>query len=262
MNLYILKPKYNPYPTRVQTVYPEHINKFTGIPYREDEDFTEAINQLKFRLQLDHNDRKNPNLKYIGTDFYNGPEFLETSEGNSLRFFTVSPKMKEVLEQLNLPKHRFYSINLIIDKGIELPYYILQINKSMVPYTDVSKSSFYGLNLETDEIYHYETGSFQTEDELNKSIPVEIFVRDKSMYINEELDWVYMAPYFIISEKSKKLFEEHNLIDLEMTPFYEMGAGMYNELGFRKEYGGREIIINGRSTMDGLDINDFEKKTE
>jgi hypothetical protein len=262
MNLYILKPKYNPYPTRVQTVYPEHINKFTGIPYREDEDFTEAINQLKFRLQLDHNDRKNPNLKYIGTDFYNGPEFLETSEGHCLLFYTVSPKMKEVLERLNLPKHRFYSINLIIDKGIELPYYILQIDYRVNPYMDYSKSSFYGLNLITDEVIFYEIGEVKNKEEKMGLLDNDIFPREKALYINQELDWVYMAPYFIISEKSKKLFEEHNLIDLEITPFYEMGAGMYNELGFRKEYGGREIIINGRSTMDGLDINDFERKEE
>ena len=262
MQLYILDSKYDPYPDNVQTVYPDHINKFTKIPYKENEDFTEAINELKFRLQLDHNDRKNPNLKYVGTDFYRGPEFLETSEGHCLHFYTVSPKMKKVLDQLNLPQHRFYPITLIIDKGKELPYYILQIDYNTSPYMDYSKSSFYGLNLITDEVVFYEIGEIKDEVESMKLLDKEIFPREKTLYINQELDWVYMAPYFMISEKSKKLFEEHNLIDLEMTPFYELGSRNYNELGYAKEYAGREIIINGHSTMDGLDINDFERKED
>ncbi|QZK90626.1 hypothetical protein K5V07_09030 [Flavobacterium sp. CHNK8] len=263
MKLYALKAKYGTYQSMIQALYPERVKSYYGISYREDEDFSESIKTLKFRIALDHNDRKNPNLKYIGTDFYNGPNIINNETGGyNLDFYTVSPKMKEVLEHLNLPKHRFYPIMLTIDKGKELTYFILQIDSSMIPYTDVSKSSFYGLDLKLKQVHHYEIGTFKTEEEIDEKIPSDIFVRDKSMYINQELDWVYMAPYFMISEKSKKLFEEHNLIDLEITPFYEMGAGMYNELGFRKEYGGREIIINGRSTMDGLDINDFERKEE
>lgn len=261
MELYILDAKFDPYINRIQTIFPNEMKWGEKIPYNLEEDFTEGIKKLQFRLALDNNDRKIGGIKYKGTDFYKGPDFLEF-EGHCLLFFTVSPKMKAVLEQLNVPNHRFYPIMLTIDKGKELPYFILQIDSSMIPYTDFSKSSFYGLNLDTDEVFYYKTGTFQNMDELNKNIPDEIFVRDKSMYINQDLDLVFMAPYFMISEKSKKLFEEHNLIDLEITPFYEMGAGKYNELGFRKEYAGREIIINGRSTMDGLDINDFERKEE
>lgn len=235
------------------------------IPHNNKEDFTEDLKKLKFRLELDYNDRKFASVKYVGTDFYRGPNFLEPSSEDArhcLRFFTVSPKMKVVLEQLNLPKHRFYPITVTIDKGKELPYFILQIDYNMTPYMDYSKSIYFGENIKTDEITVYETGEIKEESQLFKFLKDRIFLREKVMYINQELDWVYMAPYFIISEKSKKLFEEHNLIDLEITPFYEMGAGMYNELGFRKKYAGREIIINGRSTMDGLDINDFERKTE
>ncbi|POR19881.1 hypothetical protein BWK58_14215 [Flavobacterium columnare] len=265
MELYILKPKFDPYINRVETIYPEDMGWGEKISYNQEEDFTEGIKKLQFRLALDHNDKKIGTIKYKGTDFYNGPDFLESSKEGArhcLDFYTVSPKMKETLEQLNLPKHRFYPIMLTIDKGKELPYFILQIDYNMTPYMDYSKSIYFGENIKTDEITTYKIGEIKEENQLFKFLKDRIFLREKTLYINQELDWVYMAPYFMISEKSKKLFEEHNLIDLEMTPFYEMGAGMYNELGYRKKYGGREIIINGRSTMDGLDSNDFEKKTE
>lgn len=262
MELYILDAKFRPYSDSVQTIFPDEM-VLQKTPYNKEEDFTDNLKKLKFRLELDYNDRKFASVKYVGTDFYNGPNILNNETGGyNLNFYTVSPKMKAVLEQLNLPKHRFYPIMLTIDKGKELPYFILQIDNSMIPYTDVSKSSFYGLDLKLKQVHHYEIGTFKTEEEIDEKIPSNIFVRDKCMYINQELDWVYMSPYFMISEKSKKLFEEHNLIDLEIIPFYEMGAGKYNELGYRKKYAGREIIINGRSTMDGLDINDFERKEE
>lgn len=263
MELYILDAKFRPYMDCVDAVYPEDMGWGEKIPYNLEEDFTEGIKKLQFRLALDHNDRKIGTIKYKATDFYRGPDFLESSNEDvlhSLRFFTVSPKMKVVIEQLNLPKHRFYPIVLTIDKGKELPYFILQIDYSMTPYIDYSKSIYFGENIKTDEIIIYQVGEMKNEDQLYNLLDDGIFPREKTLYINQELDWVYMSPYFMISEKSKKLFEEHNLIDLELTPFYEMGAGKYNELGFRKEYAGREIIINGRSTMDGLNINDFERK--
>ena len=264
MNIYILDAKFRPYSDSVQTIFPDEMALQKTL-YNKEEDFTEGIKKLKFRLELDYNDRKFASVKYVGTDFYRGPNFLEPSKEEArhcLRFFTVSPKMKSVLEQLNLPKHRFYPITVTIDKGKELPYFILQIDYSVNNYMDYSKSSFYGVNLNTDEIIYYDKGVIKDKGEKIKLLDDNIFPREKTLYINQELDWVYMSPYFMISEKSKKLFEEHNLIDLEMTPFYELGSRNYNELGYAKEYAGREIIINGRSTMDGLDINDFERKED
>ena len=264
MDLYVLKAKFKPYSDTVQAVFPDEIGVLR-IPYNKEEDFTEDLKKIKIRLELDHNDKKFASVKYIETDFYKGPSFINNETGGyNLSFYTVSPKMKTLLEQLNLPKHRFYPIMLTIDKGKELPYFILQIDNSMIPYTDVSKSSFYGLNIDTDEVLHYEEELFQTNEEMSEKIPSNIFVRDKSMYINQDLDWVYMAPYFMISEKAKKIFEENNLIDLDLKPFYELKSlfSDFNELGYAKEYAGREIIINGRSTMDGLDIKDFERKED
>lgn len=165
------------------------------------------------------------------------------------------------MEQLNLPGHKFYNISLNIDNGVDLTYHILQIKSAMSSYRDYSKSSFYGLNLINDQFLHYEKGEIKSTEHLLSLVDEDIFPYDKSMYINQELDWIYLAPYFIISEKSKQLFEDKNIVGMEITPFYEVESdyGKPNELGFLNKFGGREIIINGKSSMDGLDINDFSK---
>ena len=97
MELYILKPKFDPYINRVETIYPEDMGWGEKISYNQEEDFTEGVKKLQFRLALDHNDRKIGTIKYKATDFYRGPDFLESSKEGArhcLRFFTVSPKMK------------------------------------------------------------------------------------------------------------------------------------------------------------------------
>ncbi|MEW5675966.1 hypothetical protein ABGT15_06595 [Flavobacterium enshiense] len=205
--------------------------------------------------------KKKKNLLYEAIDFYYGPLILNNKKENTLQFFTISHKLKELLEQLNLPKHRFYPIKLNIDNGIDLPYYILQIDDNMTPYMDYNKSSFYGINLITDEILFYKEGEIISEEHLLGFLDDDIFPKEKSMYIHQKLDWTYISPYFIISEKSKQLFEENNIIGMEITPFYELGSdyGKPNEFGFLNEFGGREIIINGKSSMEGLDINDFPR---
>lgn len=198
---------------------------------------------------------------YEAIDFYKGPIIIKSDQRKTLRFFTISPKLKNLLEQLALPKHRFYQITLNIDTGIDLPYYVLQIDTLMIPYTDFEKSNIYGLNTTTDEITFFKKGEIKNRQELSKLREKGLFSRFQSHFINHELDWVYMAPFFMVSEKSKQLFEAHNIVGMEMIPFYEVPAdyGKPNDLGFLNEFGGREIIINGKSTMDGLNINDFPR---
>ncbi|TDW46559.1 hypothetical protein EV144_106231 [Flavobacterium sp. 270] len=262
MKLYTLKAGFGTYMNRTQSIDPSDNLPFSGHNYKEDEDFTDIINKLQFRLARDvHEKKMNSDFLYEAIDFYNDPLIIKPNQKKSLQFFTVSSKLKKLLEQLELPEHKFYPIILNIEKGIDLPYYILQIKSAMSSYRDYSKSSFYALNLVTDIFLQYEEGEIKSTEHLLGLLDEDIFPYDKSMYINQELDWIYLAPYFIISEKSKQLFEDNNIVGMEITPFYEVESdyGKPNELGFLNKFGGREIIINGKSSMDGLDINDFPK---
>lgn len=262
MNLYKLDTPDKPYMYRSQSVDPSDNLPFSGEDYNKSEDFTATINKLKFRLGRDVHEKKiKPIFLYEAIDFYSGPLLIKPDQEKSIRFFTVSAKLKNILEQLNLPEHKFYPITLNIDDGIDLPYYILQIDDNMTTHLDYSKSSFYGLNLITDEFLFYQKGEINSEKELLSLLDYNIFPYYKSMYINQELDWVYLAPFFIISEKSKQLFEENGIVGMEITPFYEVESDYEkpNDLGYLNKFGGREIIINSKSTMDGLDINDFPR---
>jgi len=259
MKLFILENAKETYIYNVQSIESSTDSLFGGGNYNEEDDFTEIINTLQFRLEKDFNEKRYSGLLYKATDFYSGPTILPFDQQKSLLFYTVSPKLKTQLEQLNLPKHKFYPITLNIDKKVDLPYYILQIDSSMTPYTDFSQSSFYGINTINNEVTYYDKGEYQSDEHLTNSMDEDIFLCDKSLFINQDLDWVYMAPYFIISEKSKQLFEENNIIGMEFIPFYELPSDFDepNELGYLNYYGGREIIINGKSSMNGLNINDF-----
>jgi hypothetical protein len=262
MKLYKLSTPNKPYMNRTQSVDPSDDLPFSRGFYNENEDFSELINKLQFRLQRDSYEKKiKPDYLYEAIDFYNGPLFLKSDQEKTLRFFTVSPKLKNLLEQLNLSKYRFYPISLNIDTGVDLPYYVLQIDSNMTPFMDYSRSSFYGLNLVNDDFLFYEKGKIKSEEELLSLLDQRIFPYEKSMYINQDLDWVYLAPFFIISEKSKQLFEDNGIVGMEITSLYEVESDndKPNDLGFLNEFGGREIIINGKSTMDGLDINDFPR---
>ncbi|KFF06427.1 hypothetical protein [Flavobacterium reichenbachii] len=262
MKLYTLKADFGTYMNRTQSVDPSDNLPFSGGNYNEDEDFTDTINKLKFRLARDVNEKKmTSDFLYEAIDFYDDPLIVIPNQKKSLQFFTVSPKLKKLLEQIELPEHKFYPIMLNINKGIDLPYYILQIKSAMSYYRDYSKSSFYALNLVSDEFLFYKEGEIKSTEQLLGLLDDDIFPYDKSMYINQELDWVYMAPFFMISEKSKQLFEDNNIVGMEITPFYEVESdyGKPNDLGYLNKFGGREIIINGKSTMDGLDINDFPR---
>lgn len=262
MKLYTLKASFGTYINRIQSVDPSDNLPFTGSNYKEDEDFTDTINKLQFRLARDLNEKKmTSDFLYEAIDFYNDPLIVKSNQKKSLQFFTVSQKLKNLLEQLNLPEHKFYPITLNIDDGIDLPYYIFQIKSAMSSYRDYSKSNFYALNLVNDEFSFYKEGEIKSTEHLLGLLDDDIFPYDKSMYINQELDWVYMAPFFIISEKSKQLFEENGIAGMEITPFYEVESdyGKPNDLGYLNKFGGREIIINGKSTMDGLDINNFPR---
>jgi hypothetical protein len=262
MKLYTLKTDFGTYINRTQSVDPSDNLPFSGGEYNDQEDFTAIISKLQFRLARDVYEKKmTSDFLYEAIDYYNGPLILNSVQEKTLRFFTVSPKLKNILEQLNLPKHKFYPIKLNIDKGVDLPYYILQIDIFMIPYVDFNKSNVYGLNVETEDITFFKTGEIKDSDELFNLREKELFSRFQSQYFTLELDWVYMAPSFLISEKSKQLFKDNNIVGMEITPFYEVESdyGEPNELGFLNYYGGREIIINGKSTMDGLDINDFPR---
>jgi len=262
MKLYTLKAAFETYMNRTQSVDPSDNLPFSGADYNEDEDFTDIINKLQFRLARDvHEKKMTSDFLYKAIDFYNDPLILKSKQKKSLQFFTVSPKLKKLLEQLELPEHKFYSFMLNIDDDIDLSYYILQIKSAMSSYRDYSKSSFYALNLVSDEFLFYKEGEIKSTEHLLSLLNDDIFPYDRSMYINQELDWVYMAPFFIISEKSKQLFEDSDIVGMEITPFYEVESdyGKPNDLGYLNKFGGREIIINGKSTMDGLDINDFPR---
>jgi len=262
MKLYTLNTPHKPYMNSTQSVDPSDNLPFAGEAYNKDENFTFIINKLEFRLERDVYEKKiKPSFLYQAIDFYSGPLILKSDQKKSLRFFTVSPKLKNLLEQLNLPEHKFYPIKLNIDDGIDLPYYIFQIKSAMSSYRDYNKSSFYALNLVSDEFLFYKEGEIKSTEHLLSLLNDDIFPYDRSMYINQELDWVYMAPFFIISEKSKQLFEDNDIVGMEITPFYEVESdyGKPNDLGYLNKFGGREIIINGKSTMDGLDVNDFPR---
>jgi|GEM_PF-4031409 len=262
MNLYKLDTPVKPYIYRTQSIDPSDNLPFSGENYNENEDFTDTINKLHFRLERDVYEKKmTADFLYEAIDFYNGPLILKPNQARTLRFYTISLKLKELLEKLNLPKHRFYPITLNIDTGKDLPYYILQIDIFMIPYVDFNKSNVYGLNVETEELTFFKTGEIKDSDELFNLREKELFSRFQSQYFTLELDWVYMAPSFLISEKSKQLFEDNNIVGMEITPFYEVKSDYDepNDLGYLNYYGGREIIINGKSTMDGLDINDFPR---
>ncbi|KFF06433.1 hypothetical protein [Flavobacterium reichenbachii] len=260
MKLYKLKAAFGTFINRIQSVDSSNNLPFSGAEYNDQKDFTAIISKLQFRLARDVYEKKMTNdFLYEAIDFYNGPLIVKLNQSKTLQFFTVSPRCKTLLDQLKLPEHRFYPIFVQIDNGIDLPYYILQINNNMTPYMDYNKSSFYGRKLKTKEISLYKKGEIKSEEELLNLPDQNIFPYDCSMYIDQELDWVYMAPFFMISEKSKQLFEENGIVGMEITPFYEVESdyGKPNDLGFLNEFGGREIIINGKSTMDGLDINNF-----
>lgn len=262
MKLYKLDTPHKPYMDRTQSVDPSDNLPFSGGAYNDDEDFTTIINELQFRLERDVYEKKmTSDFLYEAIDFYNGPLILKSDEEKTLQFFTVSPRLKKLLEQLQLPEHKFYPIILNIDNDTNLSYYILQINDNMTPYMDYNRSLFYGLNLITDDLSFYQKGEIQSEEHLLSLLDDDIFPYEKSMYINQDLDWVYLPPFFMITEKSKQLFEDNNIVGMKITPFYEVESdyGKPNDLGYLNKFGGREIIINGKSTMDGLDINDFPR---
>ncbi|MBS7233631.1 hypothetical protein KHA90_21690 [Flavobacterium psychroterrae] len=262
MKLYTLKSAFGTYINRIQSIDTSDNLPFSGGEYNDHEDFTEIINKLQFRLERDVNEKKmTSDFLYQAIDFYYGPIIIKSDQEKTLHFFSVSPKLKTLLEQLKLPKHKFYPIVLNIDNGIDLSYYILQIDDNMTSYMDYNKSTFYGLNLISDELSFYQEGEIKSEENLLGLLDDDIFPYDKSMSINQELDWVYMAPFFMISEKSKQLLEGNGIVGMEITPFYEVESdyGKPNDLGYLNKFGGREIIINGKSTMDDLDIDDFPR---
>ncbi|MEW5675619.1 hypothetical protein ABGT15_04845 [Flavobacterium enshiense] len=260
MKLYVLNTAFEPNINRTQSIDPSNNVTFSGTDYNENEDFTEIINQLQYRLERDVHNKKFKDFLYEAIDFYNGPLILEDNLCHMLQFYTVSPKLKALLEQLKLPEHKFYPITLNIKDGVDLPYYIFQIKDNINPYMDYGKSSFYSI-LGGEKTIFYNEGEIKDEPHLLELLHNGFFPTEQKLFLKKELDWIYLAPYFIISEKSKQLFEENNIVGMEFTPFYELPSDYDepNELGYLNYYGGREIIINGKNSMDGLNSNDFPR---
>jgi hypothetical protein len=266
MNLYALDTPAKPYMYRTQSIDPMDNLPFSGGDYIDNEDLSRIISKLQFRLGRDVYEKKiTSSFLYEAIDFYNGPLIVKNYSRYMLHFYTVSPKLKELLEQLTLPEHKFYSISLNIDEGVDLPYYIMQIKDNMTPYMDYNKSSFFSEyesgSIKSDNPIYYKEGEIKDEAHLLNLLGKGFSPNELKLYLDKELDWVYLAPYFIISEKSKQLFEDNDIVGMEFTSFYDVKpiVDEVNELGYKCKYGGREIIINGKSTMDGLDINDFPR---
>ncbi len=250
-------------------------NHFRRVDYRKHGDYTNQIEQLDFYLKLNEDLERYKEYEYKALDFFIGPAIVTNDKMPrwiSLDFYVVSPKMKELLEQLILPKkHRFYPILLDIDgKQSKKDYYLFQIEFDKFDYINFKESIFYGSRFienketgeEEEQITVYKKGELQTRKALGfMKEELEIYTYLKTFGVNQYLDILYLRPYYLINEKAFKLFSENAITGLEITPFYEKKIifGGINDFGYTSIFAGYEVVMNGASSMDGIDISDFEK---
>lgn len=95
MNLYILDTPHKPYINSTQSVDPSDNLPFSGGDYKDNEDFTDIINKLQFRLERDVYEKKiKPSFLYEAIDFYNGPLILKSNQKNHSVFLQSHPNLK------------------------------------------------------------------------------------------------------------------------------------------------------------------------
>lgn len=266
MKLFTLKSQIREYMDKVDSEY-KNEDYFSGCNYREDGDYSDIINQLRFFLEVDGDtgELMTGDFKYEAIDFYNGPTIIESSEKSlALNFYVVSPKLKNLLEQLELPKHRYYPIELDIDGKQPLQsYFILQINLDENQFIDYEASTFYRRERIERGVYNiidYKQGEIPSHKTL-KFIEEELkqYPYPKIMVLNKKIDWLYYKPYSLISEKAQKLFKEHNIVGMEIISMYQKKSitSSGNKHGYTIMYGGVEIIMNGKSSLEGVNPDDF-----
>ena len=76
------------------------------------------------------------------------------------------------------------------------------------------------------------------------------------MVLDKELDWLYYKPHNLISKKALNLFMKHDVKGMEVTPMYEKES-WNNRHGYAITYGGVEIIMDGQSSLEGVNPDDF-----
>ena len=269
MKLYTLESKIGDY---VRDIEVDNVNDpySSGCTYRKDGDYTEEINQLTFRVERDDHGNLYTNKKYEAIDFFNSPVIVDYSEKpTTLDFYVISTRLRDLLDELELPEHRYYEIKLDIDgKRNSERYYILQINLDENQFLDYKASSFYRreriergiynvIDYQKGEVSSYKVLQFIKEELQQHPYP-------KVMVLDKTLDWFYYKPYSLISEKAQQLFEKHNIIGMEVIPIYQQRSttSRGNQHGYAIAYGGVEIIMDGQSSLKGIDESTFPKAVQ
>ena len=141
--------------------------------------------------------------------------------------YLMSEKAKNILENFNLPKHKFYQLPILEFKQKAYQYYYMQILHNPYDYSfiDFDKSTF----IKTDFFEENQTEvlfgndlelkyAFENLDDLEEKIlPNKIIFNDsflESKFDMFQLDSLYFP--FIINSKIHKAFLENNLTGIVM----------------------------------------------
>ena len=108
---------------------------------------------------------------------------------------------------------------------------------------------------------NYEKGEIQTDEDWIKEEEDGNIVEMSSLVFKKHHDFFYYRPSFILTEKAYNLFQKNKLYGIKYIEFYKKtdSTNSENILGYLNEYGGYEVIMNGKSSMNGVDINSFPK---
>lgn len=264
MKLYTIDYNINENYGVTEAINPETNLLYMGCKPRIDNDYTDVIEKLNFRIKADSVGKRFPEMNYEAVDFFNGPQIIDDSNlALRFEFFIISPKMKELFDSLQLPENkcRFYNIKLRIQLNTpELPYYLFQFDTNYLDLIDFKKSSFVKMYDEEDKHTYYNTGEIKSLEDWDKEEEDGSIVNIREHAFYNKLDFFSWSPYFIISEEAYKLFKDNQLKGIRYEKFYEVKEDLSssdNGLGFLNYFGGYSVIMEGESSMDGLSLDDF-----
>lgn len=140
----------------------------------------------------------------------------------------VSEKFKAVLEQYDLPAHRFYDLQ-VRSFGEVYPYYAFlpMIRVEDYDYIDFEKMIFFSAADASDQKKEKErkyANYAEYLDVLRSRTVSKLVMKNNIFYINKPLDVLFFRGRFLVSNRLKKELEKHAFTGISFYPLIKCGS--------------------------------------
>jgi len=189
-------------------------------------DINRSINMGLYNRQSDDAQKKETPFK-ADLIYWRDDITLGVTKPELGAYVIISSKLKVILEQFSLPRHKFYKVNLYcaeIQKS-SMDFYLLFIYGYISNHTNFKKSEYTYSDLKTYEILKKEYGAFN--EKLSFSNKMKDFLRNKDILIkitrrfftvDYDIMWG-IANQLWVNEKVKEVIENNNLYGVELSVF-------------------------------------------